>query len=387
MNGQDLLEKLSAMLCDEVCSEVKLQCFVQDLNVLTSEIRQCWISEVFSKACNDELERYFHYQISFLSRLLTRENSCIIPSCIFGQKALQLKKIAACNLIDFATVYFFRHVNGSVCLNDTYKKHFAGGLAAETALIKTVLQKSAADKTLKDIFLGYINEFFRDTNTTVTLDQLRYFRNFVIELISITKMEEDAKRSEAVRHMLFNIDFNHFGVFLYLQETIRGSYAEKAKRERIIIMDKHLIFLQFKTKGDVMRYDQRWPSLSVMLFEWLKGEQFQMEQARLRSSVMSNRLFKLPFQLPVSHIAFLVRLLYKANVFGSVRLTEVFCFFTTHVSSKRQQHLSPGAFSKDYYTKNMVTAVEVRHLLSKMIAEINRDYFPVLAAICAVVFY
>ena len=153
------------------------------------------------------------------------------------------------------------------------------------------------------------------------------------------------------------------------------------------MISRELDLLNFKKKGAVARYDDRWPPLTAMIAEWLESEQkILIQDFAVKQILPAGHPLKLRLQLPVSHLAFLIRLLSKENIFGLVPLTNIFSFFTANFNTKRQETLSAGGLSKEFYTSNMVTAAEVRALLSKMIARINRDYFPVWVAVCITVF-
>nr|WP_067055147.1 hypothetical protein [Mucilaginibacter sp. L294] len=384
--GNDTLKQLKTLKAKGLfLTQEEAEDYQRELQIVQTKVRESWTFAVCTDGSGEVLSRYFNYQFNYISGLLLNENETNESSCQI-QRDLSIFDRSICDLIDCACDLFLHFITLFPSLSAVYKRHFIRKLKVDAEQLITILDKAWLDAGIKSPLIAYLKDMTENFDGICEIPQLHYFRSFVRELNPLLNLHSEDSVMEFINAKVYDLDFNQFGVFVYLQAKIRTSYSGKPKRERKLIMEQNLTFLQFKSKGCVMRYDQRWPSLSVMLFEWLKNERVQMEQVCLKSSVLATRLFKLPFQLPVSHIAFLVRLLYKANVFGSVQLTEIFTFFTTHISSKRQQHLSPGAFSKDYYTKDMVTAVEVRHLLSKMISEINRDYFPVLAAICAVIF-
>jgi hypothetical protein len=54
----------------------------------------------------------------------------------------------------------------------------------------------------------------------------------------------------------------------------------------------------------------------------------------------------------------------------------VFKFFSRNFETKRQKSVSAGSLSKEYYSTSQVTAAVVRDMLQKMIARIDRNFFP-----------
>ena len=117
-----------------------------------------------------------------------------------------------------------------------------------------------------------------------------------------------------------------------------------------------------------------------MLCGWLAEEINCIEK-----SMMENHdLFqppneKLSLNLSVAHLACLTRLFFEENLFNNARLTGIFKFIACHYSTKRQTDISTGSLSKEYYSTSQVTAAVVRGILLKMVARINRNFFPVLA--------
>lgn len=389
IQGNGILEQLRILGCKKSFpDENEADVFVNELQALTAKAREAWAFAVCSDVGEAVLIRYFSYQLRYLYALLPELTGAISCSS-FGPDTMPEMRYerSVCELIDHAGDYFLRYLNASPPVCAAYKKHFLHHLQADAGLILSALKSSPLAEGIKNALTGYLEDMTGYDRSPCTPAQLHYFRLFVFELLPVVKVKEHRDLNDFVKDCLFKLEFNQFGVFVCLQDVIRLSYTGKPLGKRKLIISRQLELLTFKARGDVPRYDDRYPSLSAMLAEWLKNEEMVMEKGPAQQIFAPASLFKLPLRLPVTHLAFLVRLLYKANVFGSVQLKEIFTFFTTHVSTKRQQHLSAGAFSKDYYTKDMVTAAEVRHLLSKMISEINRDYFPALAVICTAFFY
>ena len=249
-------------------------------------------------------------------------------------------------------------------------------------MISTALENACLGAQVKNCLISYLQDMTKEDDMASELGQLHYFRLFVRQMLPAAGISDESKFCDFVKDRLFDLEFNHFGIFAHMQDEIRAAFTGKPQSQRNAVINKELDFLTFKAKGDVPRYDMRWPPLSAMLTDWLKGELRQAEQKKVRDqNAIGPILFKLRLELPVAHLAFLIRLLSKENIFGLFPLTEIFNFFSANFSTKRQETLSPGGLSKEYYTKNMVTAVEVRALLLKMIARINREYFPVWVAI------
>jgi hypothetical protein len=88
--------------------------------------------------------------------------------------------------------------------------------------------------------------------------------------------------------------------------------------------------------------------------------------------------------LSVAQIACFIKLFYDEGIFINASITDILKFVVVHYRSKRQQQISYGSLSKEYYSISQVTAAVLKDYLSRMIAKINKHYFPVVAVICGV---
>jgi hypothetical protein len=387
-NGNDVLEQLVRLGCKgSFFDEIEAKHFVDELEAVTAKVRESWTFAVCSEAGESALERYFSYQLTQLSGLLSTASGPAVAVSAFQLDTQCQFQCSVCGLMDFAAAYFDKYLRLPVPVCTVYKSHFIDTLSDDARLLTTVLDNSGLADEIKNCLIGYLEAMTGEMDVSHNLRQLHYFRSFVRELLPASGIKDNDKFCDFVKDRLFDLEFNHFRIFVYMQDTIRAAYSGKTKNKRKAIMDRELNFLVFKANGDLIRYDDRWPALSAMLTEWLKGELDQHVQKTIEIRHATSYLAKLRLELPVSHLAFLIRLLSKENIFGLFPLTEIFNFFSANFSTKRQETLSPGGLSKEYYSKNMVTAVEVRALLLKMIARINHDYFPVWVAISVVIFY
>jgi hypothetical protein len=95
--------------------------------------------------------------------------------------------------------------------------------------------------------------------------------------------------------------------------------------------------------------------------------------------------FKLTLQLSVAQLACIIKLFYRAGIYGDTPLTDIFKFTAQHFCTKRQPAMSWQSLSKEYYGLDLVNAGRVRILLKQMITYINEHFFPVMAAIGVVI--
>jgi hypothetical protein len=85
---------------------------------------------------------------------------------------------------------------------------------------------------------------------------------------------------------------------------------------------------------------------------------------------------QLALTLPVPQFALFIRLFQLAGCFREANLARIHRFFTTHFTSKRQDHISPKSFAKAFYGADQSTAAMVRGALQQMLQFIDQHYFP-----------
>jgi len=100
-------------------------------------------------------------------------------------------------------------------------------------------------------------------------------------------------------------------------------------------------------------------------------------QEGLRSGMPEiNYANKIELKLTVAQLALLIRLLYEEGIFAMKNIASLLRFFSMHFMSKKQEHISHGSMNKLYYSSDQFTGIAVKELLLKMIAKINKMFFP-----------
>ena len=345
---------------------------IEEMKGLVAAVQTSWTAALFGDIPYAALERYYTYQFDQVSRLF--------------QEFQNANRNLLMPLLDKLYHDLGKYIDPDASIYPSVKTYLLSGILAQVPSVQAVLLDAPLDDRLNTFLARYLDEMSGLSSGVCSFAQMRFFKSFIEELSSL--IEPDGKLpAPVIYERLLALEFNQFEVYVYHQERLRNSFKGKTRSGQLKLIDDAIRYVNFNSRGTVERYDRRWPALSVMLLDWLKGERLRcLAKERTPENPSQSAVLKLALRLPVSHLAFLIRLLYKEEVFGLVSLQDIFNFFAAHTSTKRQENLSAGGLSKEYYTKNMVTAAEVRALLSKMLTRINRDYFPVWVVIYAIFF-
>ena len=184
----------------------------------------------------------------------------------------------------------------------------------------------------------------------------------------------------SLAELLVEFDFNHLEVFAWLQQDIILHLKGKLDKKKVKYMEQKLLALPKADSTQTSRFNHKWPPIVSMLSLWLETELSELKPQVVDKITFQENKLKFKLEIPESHMACLIRMLKLEKRLGNIPLTEIFKFISDNFSTTRALKLSPGGISKEYYSVNQITAAEVKDLLQKMIARINRDYFPVVVA-------
>lgn len=389
--NQDLLDELAAVNSSCLSMDITdTKCDEMELAQISAKIRQAWNFAAFSDVGEDTLNRYFTYQAKFIAALLIKYDKREKRSNHFenSQSPLLMIRSLLCALLDYLYHYFSKYVDQKNTLPPTYRFYFINQNSESISSLYLLIERPEIDEKLCDCLRSYINAMVTDQGFETYFYQLRYFRTLVNELAGLGKIGDELDVNALVYEKLLQLNFNHLDVFSYHQQSIKSSFSRKTKAKKQKIIHEKLVLFDNQVTDNTGMYDPKMRSLPIMLSGWLREELGLLSAQDVREQqYVQDRSLRLQLQLSISHLSFLIRLFYKQSLFGAIPLTDIFDFFAANFSSKRQEVMSSGGISKEYYTKNMVTAAEIKALLLKMIAQINLDYFPVVAAIGAVIFY
>ncbi|WCT14435.1 hypothetical protein [Mucilaginibacter jinjuensis] len=341
---------------------------------ICARVRRSWEDAVLSEAPEHILVRYFHYQLDSVFAIANSYYKC-------GNKTEEPAWQLIVNLIDHLHVYYSCYFNCKAISPDLYRLHVSKQLKSKVDLVKNGLN-TMNDAALGDMFLKYLNHAgCLDQSIKLSFQNLDYFIRLINNLAGIDYSLGNAE--ELFLNELFQSNFNHLSFFVYLQQQLSTKQEQALNpAEKLTTMREQQAAICSRPVIATLIYDEAWPSLKTMLGCWLEEAIHFTEQSIDDALKNGESIFpKIPVELPVAHFAYLTHLFVDENIFGNQNLKVLFRFFADHFQTKRQPAISPGGFSKAYYSADQQTAARVRALLEKMLTRIKRDFFPVMVAV------
>ena len=292
-------------------------------------------------------------------------------------------------LLDYFERYFSKYFNMDSKLPESYGTLASVELAGPVSKLLGLL-RALNDEALSSCLSEYLQPFVTAlTFPDVSYRELIYLKVLVKELTGVLEKAAAEEREAGLIAMLYYLNFNHLAFFSYCQQRFRNEAATAAsgKDYSDLVMAAITATRSIQAKPGFY-FHQEWPGIKEMVESWLRDE---LEAANLdfKSVHPSSQVIngtdeeKMELQLSVSQIACLTRLFQEENLYPGTSVTDLLRFISRHYRSKRQQQISIGSLSKEYYGINQVTAAVVRDLLNKAVQRINKLYFPVWAAACA----
>ncbi len=350
------------------------------LSAHCDELKQSWCETAFSEMPDHALKRYFNFQLESIRDIL--------DTSPFPEPAEKERKVTdeLIGLINYLFRYFKNFIDTDVFSPTAYRYYKLASLDGIVHELLAKLKHAAIDEGLRSILVSYVNEMIRpDPDIRDTYHSLNYFEHFIKEVSRLNLCIKSAQELLIVR--LTSLNFNHFAFLFYRKNKIGTAIAHLDKCAAMHLLESEQAAL-IQRGQHAMVYDKEWPGIAEMLAGYITGEIQKINT--LPSALTAGQTIDEPkvcLGLSVAHLALFVRLFFEENFLPKNTLTCIFKFIARHYSTKKQPNISAASLSKEYYSVNQVTAAVVRDILQKMIARINRTFFPVLAAVTLAAHY
>ncbi|MEO7215558.1 hypothetical protein [Mucilaginibacter sp.] len=333
-----------------------------------ARIRRSWQAAVFSDASDHTLKRYFQQHLTGLVKL------CDDPGGIGHPGSCQPVLLELIRHLQQDYAVFFACGEAAPL---AYHEDLLEAMAGKLRCLKGLLAAADAPAPLRKCLLGYLAEMAEPSTTArYSFRSLSYFSEWAKQLSAARLGESGAE--ERLNGLLYPLNFNQLGYFVYLRNKLIAAGPDGMAQ---LLQSEKFAFLFLPVRPETA-YDDKWPSLEHMAATW-RREIFVAPP--LKEGIQTVPGIKMPLQLPVAHLAFLVRLFYEESQLPTTSLTAIFKFISGHFSTKRQPAISHGSLSKEFYSTDQQTAARVRGLLQRMITRINRSFFPVLVVANAII--
>ncbi|MBI9065561.1 MAG: hypothetical protein JEZ14_26490, partial [Marinilabiliaceae bacterium] len=214
-------------------------------------------------------------------------------------------------------------------------------------LIRDILQKKKANPLLLTIALHPFADFLENMKELYSFCELAYLHSWMTKLsIICNKPQTQKELDKLICFAIIQHNLNSQACMDYFFELFsKICHLKKSREKQLQTLHYFLKCINQVTINSKFRYDPNMDNIKSMLTNWLKEEIGYIknschisEQPTFKTKVND----KIPTNLPVPELGFIIRLWDKTDVFKSVEPQELFNLFSKHFSSKKKINPSPG---------------------------------------------
>jgi hypothetical protein len=346
-------------------------------------IKKVWTELLFGRAKDQVIQRYTWFQqqiIAGLSDTLYRQIGTARQAGVAdGHPALKLPVLLLGRLLDLADFqarYFNAYLNASAKIPDAavpaVRRRMTEAAGERSASLETV----ELDASLKACIRDYLDGVAAmDPASPVSYGMAEYLLSFTETLGVAMDYKDGRDLTCSATEVLFYMNFNHPGFCQWYREDVTGKKLMFGPGDRLPVLMKEMLALKAMPVMTTVSYDPQTPPVNIQLEHWLR--ELVRQEHYLVEPAGSEQPAKIELKLTVAQLALLVRLLYEEGTFAMKNIAAVLRFFSGHFMTKKQAHISYGSMNKLYYSGDQFTGYAVRELLLKLVAKINKMFFPV----------
>jgi len=352
-------------------------------SLITAEfqrIKKVWTELLFSELKDQVIRRYIWFQQQILLDLADKlyqqiqnvksgnqENrSTLLLSEFLLERLLELK--------DFQIHYFNSYINQEAKIPDAVIPDIKKKMAEAAEKLSASLQYIELDMQLKACIRDYLDCISgADKSSPITYRSAEYFFQFTETLGVTIAFEDNRDLTHSVTEVLFYLNFNHNSFCHWYQDNVIRKNIAHRENDQLHLLKKQLLVLKTMPVILTMSYDPDLIPVNQILENWLNEYIKEIGNQNLLETDLSNRI---ELKLTVAQLTLLIRLFYEEGVFAMKSISDLLRFFSKYFMTKKQEHISYGSMNKLYYSSDQFTGYAVRELLLKMVAKINKMFFP-----------
>jgi hypothetical protein len=354
-------ERQNGLAIQPYQDQIQNELFVKECH----RIKKAWTDLLFSQAKEDRIRRYVRYQQQALLDLTDKVYRLVADAKLVLAQLLSLN--------NFLIHYFNGYIDPEIKIPDLTFLGIVEQLTADSEKISSQLEHAKLDRRLKEVLLGYIDEFTTANLSPVTYRSLDYFRRFIETTARELAAGNNQNLTKDFTQALCYLNFNDSRFYRWVQDDILGQRAAIKTQDQQAFLRRILLTLKSMPVAR-MSYDPLFLPINQQLVNWL--ENYVKNEALETALTEAEQSGKLGLKLTVAQLALLLRLLYEEDVFVIKNIAALLRFFSNRFMSKKQGHISYGSMNKLYYSADQFTGYAVRELLLKMTAKINKTFFP-----------
>lgn len=352
------------------------------ITVECQRIKKVWTELLFSDAKEQVIKRYVWFQQQILLDLADK----------VYQQIQQAKQSASLNnysiqtfsefllerlleLKDFQIQYFNTYVNQETKIPDAVIPAIRKKMAEAAEKLSASMQYVELDVQLKACIRDYLDGISAmDISIPMNYRTAEYFFQFTETLGVTIAFEDNRDLTHSITEALFYLNFNHSSFCQWYHENLTRESLTLRENDQLPMLKRQLIVLKTMPVISTASYDPDLISVNNLLENWLN--EYIKEKSNHQDMLETDISHKIELKLTVAQLTLLIRLLYEEGVFAMKNIAGLLRFFSKYFMSKKQEHISYGSMNKLYYTNDQFTGYAVRELLLKMVAKINKMFFP-----------
>jgi len=352
------------------------------INAECQRIKKAWTDLLFSQTKDHVIKRYTGFQqqviqeiADSLYRRIEKSKITVSPDNHVDGILVRFLLERLVQLKDFQIQYFNAYINEEGKIPDVETPAVRKRMAESAEKLSARLQNIEMDVQLKACILDYLSMVITPGgDAPISYRAAEYLLSFTDSLSVTVDFHDNRDLTHGVTEVLFYMNFNHNGFCQWYQDGIAAKKALLRPHDQLLMLMKQQLLLKSMQVMLKTGYDPKTLPVNELLENWLNE---LIGQESLLTDNDGDQPGKIELKLTVAQLALLIRLLYEEDVFAMKNIAALLRFFSGHFMSKKQEHISYGSMNKLYYSGDQFTGYAVRGLLLKMVAKINKMFFPV----------
>lgn len=336
---------------------------------ICTEIRKSWASALFSGADEHTIRRYFNFQATAIAGLFRKLGD---GQCIYGAGEVLI------SLNEHLYEFFGRYLDPHLSVPHIYLRRELNTRKADFDQVVMLMASGWADSKPADCVIAYLKGWFeKPALVKGTLQDLHYLCNFLEHMLAFLNSSKCS--NEELIAELMSLNFNHLLFFAVLRTQLSIGYATGDHQEKMKYLEAIFTTIPAEPFSGTFACDPQLPHIRMMLKGWIREELTLLQKATEKEPEQpSPDKLKIRMDISVPQLACLIRACFKNGIYGGTSLTDIFETTALHYRTARQESISAGSISKEYYGVTQQTAEKVIGMLQKMISYLKLTYFPVL---------
>ena len=247
-------------------------------------------------------------------------------------------------------------------------------------LLRNMLLMKKVNKPLLNVVLHPFWDFLEDTKEYYSFCDLAFLKSWMIKLAKVCKKPQTKKEFEKLLCIaIVQHDLNSQECMDYCSEFFsKMCNLQDSKAEQLEVLRLFLKSVEQVQASNQTGYDPNAKKIRSFLIKWLRQEISFIEASchiSEQSTFKTKDNDKIPTNLPVAELGFIIRLWDKTDIFKSAEPQELFNLFSKYFSSKKKINPSPGNLSNGYYCTPPSSILKVKKMLKKQLDLIEQNKF------------